>query len=335
MPFHPIRRRLAGALVLLPALCAFGLPAVAQDKYPSKPLTLIVPFGPGSATDAVARVVAEGLARELGQPVVPTNKPGANGMIAIQTAKASPSDGYNLLFLANGVVNEQVIKKTAFDIRKDLVPVARVVQAPLGVFASNQVPANSMKELVEYARKNPGKLNFASAGVGSIAHLTTERIKLATKTDMVHVPYPAGTAPMTTALIAGDVGLFVNEMGSMKGFVADKRVKVLATLADQRNPIYPDAPSAPETGVPELRNFSANFFFGIFVEPATPPDRVELLNRAINKVLTEPAVRDRLVGLGYNPASIGGMTPVQFRGMVNDELSRIEAVARDAKIQVQ
>lgn len=334
MPFQPQRRRI-GAFALLAAASALGLPAVAQEKFPSKALNLFIPFGPGSATDAVARVVADALSRELGQPVIPSNRPGANGMVAIQSAKASPSDGYNVLFLANGVVNEQVIKKTPFDIRKDLTPVARVVQAPLGLFSSNSLPVNSVKELIEYVHKNPGKVNFATSGVGSIAHLTTERLRLASRLDMVHVPYPSGTAAMVTAMIAGDAGILVNEMGSMKGFVADKRVKLLATLDDKRNPIYPDAPAISETGVPELRNFTAGFFFGIFVEPGTSSDRVELLNRAVNKVLTEPVVRDRLVGLGYSPANIGGMDPTQFRAMVNDELTRIETVVRDAKIVVQ
>ena len=309
-------------------------PAAAQDKYPAKPMNLIVPFGPGAASDTVARIVAEGLSRQVGQPVIPTNKPGANGMIAVRAAQAAPSDGYNLLFMANGVVIEQVMKKnTSFDIRKDLVAVARIVQAPLGLFTSTHLPVNSVRELIDYAKKNPGKLNFASTGIGSIAHLTTERFRLATGIDMVHVPYPAGTAPVLTALMAGDVGVYVNEMGSMKGFVAEKRVKLLATLADQRSPIYPDAPAIPDLDIPELRGIFAPFFFGIFVEPGTSAERVDYLNRAVNRTLAEPAVLERLVNLGYSPANIGGTSPAEFRKLVNDELARVEATVREARIQ--
>lgn len=329
---HASRTLLATSIAFGPAF----IPASAQEKFPNKPLNLIIPFGPGAATDNVARIVGEGLSRQLGQPVIATNKPGANGMIAVRAAQATPLNGYNLLFLANGVIIEQVLNKTSnFDIRKDLIPVARVVQAPLGLFASNKLPVNSVRELIDYAKKNPGKVNYGSAGVGTIAHLTTERLRLATGIDMVHIPYPAGTAPVLTALMAGDVGVFVNEMGSMKGFVADKKVKVLATLADQKSPLYPDAPAIPDLGISELKGIFAPFFFGVYVEPGTPQDRVDMLNLAINKTLADPAVRERLVNLGYNPALMGETTPAEFRKVVNDELTRVEATVRDAHIQVQ
>lgn len=197
------------------------------------------------------------------------------------------------------------------------------------------MPVNSVRELIDYAKKNPGKVNYGSAGVGTIAHLTTEHLRLATGIDMVHIPYPAGTAPVLTALMAGDVGVFVNEMGSMKAFVADKKVKVLATLADQISPIYPDAPSISDLGIPELKGIFAPFFFGIYVEPGTPQDRVDMLNAAINKTLADPAVRERLVNLGYNPALMGETTPAEFRKVVNDELARVEATVRDAHIAIQ
>lgn len=337
--FHLPTAGLARRALLLAAGVALGgalLPAMAQEKFPSKPLTLIIPFGPGAATDSVARIVGEGLSRQLGQPILPVNKPGANGMIAVRSIQGAPSGGYNLLFLANGVIIEQVLKKGGnFDIRKDLIPVARVVQAPLGIFASNQLPVNTVKELVEYAKKNPGKINYGSAGVGTISHLTTERLRLATGTDMVHVPYPAGTAPMLTALMTGDLGVLVNEMGSMKAYVADKRLKVLATLADQRSPLYPDAPAVPDLNMPELKGLFAPFFFGIYVEPGTPQDRVDQINAAVNKTLQDPAVRERLVALGYSPALMGGTTPDEFRKAVNEELARVEATVRDAKIEAQ
>lgn len=329
-----MRRKFGAVALLTAAAAACSLPLAAQEKYPSKALQMYIPFGPGSATDTVARVVAEGLSRQLGQPVIANNKPGGNGLVAIRSVQATPSEGYNLLFLHPGVVIEQVLRKGSFDFRKDLIPVARIVESPQGLFVSNQLPVNSVKELVEYIRKNPGKVNYATGGIGSSAHLNTERFRLATGTNMVHVPYPAGRGPMVTALISGDVGLFFGEMGSMKTFVDSKRVKLLATLADRRNPIYPDAPAISESGVPELRNFSAGSFFGIFVEPQTPPDRVEMLNQAINKLLLERTVHDKLLSFGYSAADIGGMSSAQFRAMLNQEFVNIQTAVRDAKIQV-
>lgn len=328
------QRKLAAIALFTAATVACSLPLAAQEKYPNKPLQMYIPFGPGSATDAVARVVAEGLSRQLGQPVVPNNKPGGNGMVAIRSVQGSPSPGYNLLFLHPGVVIEQVLSKGSFDFRKDLIAVARVSESPQGMFVSNLLPVNTVKELVEYMRKNPGKVNYATGGIGSSAHLNTERFRLATGTSMVHIPYPAGRAPMVTALISGDVGLFFGEMGSMKGFVDAKRVKLLATLADRRNPIYPDAPAISESGVPELRNFSASSYFGIFVEPQTPPDRVEFLNQVINKVLVERSVHDKLLSLGYSADNIGGMSSAQFSAKLNQEFLNIQSTVRDAKIQI-
>ena len=330
------RKLIAAAAIGMAAQASLIAPAIGQEAFPNKPINLYIPFGAGAATDAFARIIGEGISRISGQPVIATNRPGANGLTAVRAAATAPADGHTLLILANGIVIEQVLKKlTDFDVRKDLIPVARASQAPLGLFASNSLPANTVKEFIEYAKKNPGKINYATSGVGSIAHLTTERLRLATGLEMVHIPYPAGTAPINIALMAGDVQLFVNEMGSMRTLVADKKIKVLATLGDQRLPIYPDTPSVPELGVPELRNVFTPFFFGFFVVPGTENSRVEALATLINKAIDEPAVKERLVKLGYSPSLLGGTRPADFRKVVNEELERVTAVIRDAKIQAQ
>ena len=324
------------ALVQCVALSAFAVPAQSQEIYPSKRFNLIIPYGAGAASDGFARIVADGMTRITGQAVVAANRPGANGMIAVRSILSSPADGYTFVMLANGIVIEQALKRSPdFDIRRDLIPVARASQAPLGLFVSNTLPVNSVKELVEYAKKNPGKINYATAGVGSIAQLTTERFRLATGIQLVHVPYPGGTGPINVALIAGDVQIFVNEMGSMRALVNDRKIKLLATLSDQRSPIFPDAPAISEVGIAEIRNIFTPFFFGFFVAPGTDPARVEKLATDINNALLEPATRDRLVALGYNPALLGGTRPAEFRKLVLEELERVETVIRDAKITVE
>ncbi|MGE4243621.1 Bug family tripartite tricarboxylate transporter substrate binding protein [Ramlibacter sp.] len=329
---HPLARAWGAVVLALAAATA----AHAQDNFPSRPVTLVIPVAAGSASDVAARMVGEGLAQQLGQPVVAVNRPGGNNMVAVRSVLSSPGEGYSVLFLSSGIVVDQAIKKHGqFDVRKDLTPVARVVQAPLGLFVSNTLPVNSVKELVEYVKKNPGKVNFGSVGVGAIAHLTTEQFMAATGARMTHVPYPSGTAAVLPAMISGDVGVYINEMGSMRGFVQDRKIKLLATLADRRSPIYPDAPSIPELGMPELRGVFRPFFFGLFVEPGVPAARVEALANALNKAVAEPTTQGRLVGLGYDPALMGGTRPAEFRALIGDELSRTEAIVKNAKIQVQ
>ncbi|MDQ8729700.1 tripartite tricarboxylate transporter substrate binding protein [Bradyrhizobium sp. LHD-71] len=322
------------ALTLITLLSA---PTVrAQEDFPSKRFELIIPYGAGAATDAFARIVAEGLGRQTGQPIIAINRPGANQMIAVRAALAAPADGYTVLMLASGVVIEQVLKKDVnFDVRKDVVPIARAAQAPLGLFVSNSLPVSSVKELIDYVKKNPGKINYASAGVGSIAHLTTERFKLATGTDLVHVPYPGGTGPISIAMITGDVGVFINEMGSMRALAADGKIKALAALANTRSLAFPDVPAISEVGIPELQDIFFPFFFGFFVAPGTDPTKVEKLATAVNAALADPATRERLVTLGYDPALLGGTKPSDFRKIVNEELARVETVVRDARIPAQ
>lgn len=329
MHLKTIATRLAG----LAAVLGFASAAHAQ-AYPTQRINLVIPFAAGAATDNFARIIGDGMQRLGGQPVIAVNRPGANYMVAVRSVQQAPADGHTVVILASGILNEQALKRvTDFDIRKDMMAVARASQAPLGMFASNHLPANTVAELVDYVRKNPGKVNFATSGIGSIAHLTTERFRAALGgLNMVHVPYPGGTGPINIALMAGDVQVFVNEMGSMRPLVADKRIKALVTFGEARMPIFPDVPTSAETGVPELRNFLAPFWFGFFVAPGTDPQRVEALATLINNAIAEAATRDKLVNLGYNPALLGGTRPAQFTRIIGEELQRAEAVIRDAKI---
>ena len=324
------------ALVHGAALAMLAPSASGQEIYPSKRLTMIIPYGAGSSTDGFARVIADGLGRVTGQTVVPVNRPGANGMIAARSLLTTPADGYTFAILANGIINDQVLKKSAdFDVRTDLMPVARAVEAPMGVFVSNALPVNSIKELVEYAKKNPGKVNYASSGVGSVGQLLTERFRLATGLTLVHIPYPGGNATIAPALIAGDVHISVSDIGSMRQLANDGRIKYLATLADERSPLFPQAPAISEVGMPELRNIFSPFFFGFFVARGTDPARVEKLATDINATLQDPAVREKLVALGYNASALGGTRPADFRKIILDELQRVETVVREAKITLE
>ena len=324
------------ALVQGAVLATLALPASSQEIYPSKRMTMIIPYGAGSSTDGFARVIADGLGRITGQSVVPVNRPGANGMIAARSLLTTPADGYTFASLANGIINDQVLKKSAdFDIRSDLMPVARAVEAPMGVFVSNALPVSSIKELVDYAKKNPGKVNYASSGVGSVGQLLTERFRLATGLSLVHVPYPGGNATIAPALIAGDVHISVSDIGSMRQLANDGRIKYLATLANERSPLFPQSPAISEVGMQELQNIFSPFFFGFFVAKGTDAARVEKLATDINATLQDPAVREKLVALGYSAAALGGTRPADFRRIILDELQRVETVVREAKITLE
>lgn len=332
--FNTQRPRRTALILTIAATAAIAtLPSRAADEsYPTKAITLISSVTAGSGADAVARILGEGISREFKQPVLINNKPGGNGLVAVRALQAVPADGYTFAFGTSGLAIETAMKKSAFDLRKELVPVARVVQGPLGLFVSNKVPANTVQELLDYAGRNPGKLNYATLGVGSAAHLATARLLHATNRDMVHVPYPSGGPQIITAMIAGDADVFITELSVMKPFVSDRKLKLLATLSGERSPMYPDVPSISEAGVPQLRNFDASFFMAIFASPGTPPDRVEAMNRAVNKVLAEPATREQLATRGYRPAEFGGMNVNQVGTMVGDFLTGVERIVRDAKI---
>lgn len=170
---------------------------------------------------------------------------------------------------------------------------------------------------------------------GSVIHLAVERFRLACGLDLLHLPYPAGTAPVRTAMVACDILLYINEMGSMRGFVGDKRLKVLGTLAEDRSPLYLNVPCAPEFGVPALRGFTAQFFYDLYVTTTTPPDRVDVLNKSLNRAMEDAAVKDWLGTLGYAPASLGGTTPKLFKAIVPEELARTEQDVRDARIPIE
>ena len=324
------------ALFQSAVLALSPLAAKAQDAFPSRNLELIIPYGAGSSTDAWGRTVADGLSRAAGQPVVATNHPGATGLIGVRVLQSAPADGYTLILLANSIIIDQVLtKRQDFDLRKDLVPVARALQAPMGIFVNNEVPVNSVSEFIAYLKEHPGELNYASSGIGSVAQLLTEQFLLATGTEMNHIPYPAGNAAISAAMMGGDIQVLFADIPGLAPFVKDGKMKYLATLNDQRSPIFPDAPAISEVGHPELVGVFKPFFFGFFAAADTDPAIVEKLAALAQATMQDPATRDRLVTLGYDAALLGGAGPDEFRQGILDEFQRVETIIRDAGITLQ
>lgn len=268
----------------------------ARAAFPDRPVKLVVPYTPGGAADQLSRVLAERLSRELGQPVVVENKPGANTMIAAtQVARAQP-DGYTLFLASNAsmVLNPMLYQKIAYDAARDFRVLSVVAELPLVVVANNAVPATTLAQFVSYAKTRPGKLNYASVGIGNPLQLATELLKSRTGVDIAHIPYN-GSAPALSSLMANDTQLMVDVISTSLPLVKENKIKALAVTTAERLPVLPDVPTVAESGFP---GFRAATWFGIAVPQATPAAEGRALQEAVARVMAQPDFRERFQTLG-------------------------------------
>ena len=280
-------------LLVLAALAALvALPGLAQPTaYPTKPIRLIVPFPPGAGTDTVARFVAQKLSEGLGQPIAIDNRTGAGGAIGAAEAAKAPADGYTLLFVASPFSTVAAsAKNPGYDPVGQFVPVAPIASGPLAFVVSPALPVNTMREFVDLARREPGKLNYGSAGAGSVNHLALELLMARTGTNITHVPY-RGIADATKDLVGGTLQAMTASIPATLPLAADKRVKVLAVTGPKRIPQMPDVPSWQEQGVPNAEVIN---YWGIVAPVGTPREAIARLNAEVRKVLAQPDVRERL-----------------------------------------
>jgi tripartite-type tricarboxylate transporter receptor subunit TctC len=265
------------------------LPAWAA--FPDHPVKLVVPYTPGGSADQLARVLAERLSQELAQPVVVENKPGANTMIAAtQVARAQP-DGYTVFLASNAsmVLNPMLYQKISYDAARDFRVLSVVAELPLVVVANNDVPAATLAQFVDYARARPGKLNYASVGIGNPLQLATELLKSRTGIDVAHIPYN-GSAPALSSLMSNDTQLMVDVISTSLPLVRDKKLKALAVTTRERLPVLPDVPTVAESGFP---GFRAATWFVLAVPKATPSAESRRLQEAVAAVMRQPDFRDR------------------------------------------
>jgi len=296
----------------------------AAQAWPAKPIRLVVPFPPGGAVDFYARVVQQPLFEVLGQTVVIDNKAGASGMVGAEAVAKSPPDGYTLLLgnIASLAINVGIYPKMPYDPLKDFTPIVRTVDVNYVLVVHPSVPAKSVPELIAYAKANPGKLSYGSAGSGSLPHLGTELFKAQTGTDMVHVPYKGG-GPMVTDLLGGSVQVVIGDQANLMPHVQSGKLRALAVATSKRSPNAPDLPTIAETG---LAGFDATAWQGLVGPAGMPPDVVKRLNDAFNRVMAMPAVREKLVGGGLDP--VGG-TPEQFGRFIGSEIAKWTKIAKD------
>ena len=317
------------ALAVLASLAAgtAALPgaALAQAAYPTKPISIVVPFSAGGTTDILARLVGQYLSTELGQPVVIENKAGAGGNIGGQYAAKAAADGYTLFMGTVGTqsINASLYKKMPFDPIKDFAPLTRVANVPNLLVANPAQPYKTVKELIAYAQANPGKVNFGSSGNGSSIHLSGELFKSLAKVDMVHVPYK-GSAPAVTDLLGNQIGIRFDNMPSAIQHVRSGKLLPIAVTTAKRSPELPNVPTIAEAGVP---GYEATSWFGMFAPAGTPAPVLTKLNTALVKVLNQAEVKKKINDQGAETVS---ETPEQFTAFIKAESIKWGKVVKES-----
>lgn len=324
---HATRRFALGSIasaVVLGAGLLGGTSALAQ-AYPTKPVTIIVPFAAGGTTDILARIIGQALTAELGQSVVVDNRAGAGGNIGGQAAAKAAPDGHTLFMGTVGThaINASLYKKMPFDPVKDFAPLTRVANVPNLLVANPAQPYKSVKDLIAYAKANPGKVNFGSSGNGSSIHLSGELFKSLAKVDMQHVPYK-GSAPAVTDLLGNQIGIMFDNMPSAIQHVRSGSLVPLAVTTAKRSPELPNVPTIAEAGVP---GYEATSWFGMFAPAGTPAPVLAKLNAAIVKLLAQPDVKKKINEQG---AEVYSETPEQFAAFIQAESVKWGKVVKES-----
>ena len=312
------------------AVSAALLPSLvqAQDKYPSKPITWICPYAAGGNADSRSRQVAKAMSAILGQPIIIDNKAGAGGNIGTEVIARGKPDGYTIGMgnFAPLAVNHALFKKLNFDPANDIVPIGLIEKGPLILMVRNDSPYKSVKDIVAAAKATPGKLSYASGGIGGSHHLSGALLENAAGIDLIHAPYKSGAAGATD-LMGGQVQMMFEQMYAAMPAIKGGRLRALAITSKTRSPLLPDLPTMAEQGYPavEVQNWQ-----GLVAPKGIPADLVKVLNAALNKALQDPEVKEKILSQGNE---MGGGTPEQFAALIKAEAPRWGKVVRDAKIE--
>jgi tripartite-type tricarboxylate transporter receptor subunit TctC len=315
--------RLAGRAIALPAVSRGAL----AQSYPARPVRIVVAFPPANATDIITRLVAQGLSERIGQSFITENRPGAGGNIGTGYVVKAPADGYTLLMalVTTSAINETLYPNLDFDFARDLAPVASIGSSAYILAVHPSVPANSVPELITYAKANAGKVNMASSGTGSPSHIFGELFKIATGIELLHIPYRGGFLP---DLIAGQVQVVFAPVAQIIELIRTGKLRALAVTSKTRQAILPDLPPIADF-VPD---YDATARYGIVAPKATPPAIIERLNREIGAVLTDPAVTARLADLGVVPVT---MTPAELATLIAVETEKWRKVVQFAGLKAE
>jgi tripartite-type tricarboxylate transporter receptor subunit TctC len=321
------RRRALALLAAISCAALLGTAApVSAQSYPAKPIRFILPFAPGGGTDIVGRIIAQKLSEQLGQPVVPENRPGAGSHVGIEIASKAPPDGYTIVIVAPELTTgPSLIKKLNYDPLKDFAPITKVAEIDYVMTVGPSLPMKDLKQFLDHARANPGKVNYGTPGLGSGPHIAVELLKSITKIDIVHVPYK-GAGPALAGLVGGEVGMTVSAVSSALPHIESGKAKALAVLSSRRARSLPDVPTASEAGVP---NWEVGLWWGILAPAGTPREIVDRLHREWVKAAALPDTIEKMRKAGYEPLT---STPDEFSQFIRSETDRWAKVIKDANI---
>jgi tripartite-type tricarboxylate transporter receptor subunit TctC len=310
------------------AFGAFSQGALAQ--YPNKAIRFVVPWPPGGAADIMARLIGDGLSKEFGQSVVVDNRPGAGGLVATEAVTKMEPDGYTLLLGSTGpnAIAGSLYKNLRYDPVKDLTPVTQITELPLLLVVNKDFPANSVRELIAYAKANPGKVNFASVGSGTAQHLASEIFKIAAGIDIVHVPYK-GSAPAFTDLAGGAVQMLFDNIPASRAMIQAGKVKVLAVSTTARSAAMPEIPTVAESGLP---GFHVSAWQNVAMPAGSPPDAVNRINKEILKILNSPEMKKRITDMGAN---VVGNSPSEEAQRIKDETAKWAKAVKAAGVTLE
>jgi tripartite-type tricarboxylate transporter receptor subunit TctC len=327
-----VRPMLTRRAALAASAALLAVPAVrAQEAWPNRPVRIVVPFTPAGTTDIVARILAQRLSERLGQTVIIENRPGAGGNVGSDYVVKVDPDGYTFLMctISSGAINYSLYGSRMPYKPDDLIDVGLMTQVPNLIFVTNDLPVKTLGELVAYAKKNPGKLNYGSSGIGTSLHMTGELLKTEAGIDMLHVPF-RGAGPMLQEVIAGRIEVAVDNLPSVIGHIRDGRLRPLAITAAARSAALPDVPTTAEAGFPGVQ---ATAWFGVQAPLKTPQPIIDRLGAEIDAVMREPETRARVADLGGLPPGLtpdGGTTPAAFHGFVRSEIAKWAKVVKQS-----
>ncbi len=316
--------------VIAAALLLVGvsaLPLCAQT-YPIKPIRFILPFPPGGPTDILGRLIGQKFADRLGQPFVPENRPGAGANVGLEVGAKAKPDGYTLTLASPSLsISPTLYKKLNYDSVKDFAPISLVAEIPNVLLVPPSFPVKNLKELIEYAKANPGKLNFGSGGIGTSNHLASELLKNLAKINIVHVPYK-GSSQAMIAMMGGEIGMVVVGIPPSQAQIQAGKVRALAVLSEQRLSAFPNIPTAKEAGID---HFEVTTWYGILAPAGTPRDIITRLNAEWIKIAAMPDTREKMQNAGFEPMT---STPENFAEFVKTEIVRWGKVIKDANVSV-
>ena len=315
-------------VALLCFIVVLIVPALAQEKYPNRPVRFVVSFAAGGSNDIIARVLCDWLSEHLGQQFIVENRPGGSGNVGAASVINSPPDGYTVMFVGpNNAISASVFKKLPFDFLRDTAPVGGIMLLTNIMVVPPSLPVKTVAEFIAYGKANPGKLNMASPGAGTSPHLSGELFKMLTGIEMQHIPY-RGAGPAYPDLMTGKVDVFFDNLPGSVELVKSGKLRALGVTAAQRSFVFPDLPSIGET----IPGYDVSLYYGVSAPKGTPPDVIAVLNKAMNAALADPKMKVRIAEFGGTP--LPG-TPAEFGKLVADETVKWEKVVKTIGLSIE